>query len=123
MMTGFVNARREPTISLSLSGPGGQRQDLEGVVDTGFTGFLTLPPLVIAALGLPWRSGGAAILGDGSQVWFDVYEVGLLWDSQPRQLMVEAADTTPLIGMSLLDGFKLTVEAAIGGAVTIEAMP
>ncbi len=54
MMTGVVNANREATIRLVVIGPSGQQQEIEAIIDTGFTGFLTLPAVLIAALGLPW---------------------------------------------------------------------
>ena len=33
-----------------------------------------------------------------------------------------ASDADPLVGMGLLDGFKLQIEAIEGGRVTIEAL-
>ena len=54
MITGVVNALLDATIRVRVSGPTGQELELEAVVDTGFSGFLTLPPGSIAELGLPW---------------------------------------------------------------------
>ena len=56
MITGVVNSNREAIIRLVVAGPRGQQQDIEAIIDTGFTGFLTLPPALVAALGLPWLS-------------------------------------------------------------------
>jgi hypothetical protein len=56
MITGVVNPNREAIIRLMVAGPGGQQQDIEAIINTGFTGFLTLPPALVAALGLPWLS-------------------------------------------------------------------
>ncbi len=53
-MTGTVNAELEPLLRLVVRDAGGQAHDVEAVVDTGFNGFLTLPPALIAALRLPW---------------------------------------------------------------------
>src|SRR5687767_1842787 len=39
-----------------------------------FTGALVLPAALVAALGLPWRSGGTAVLADGSTQQTDYYE-------------------------------------------------
>jgi predicted aspartyl protease len=55
MITGVVKAD-EGRIRLKLIGFRGRKQDVEAVIDTGYTGSLTLPPLVVAALGLRWRS-------------------------------------------------------------------
>ena len=44
MIVGMVNVNREATIRLGVIDLQGHPQDIEAVIDTGFTGFLTLPP-------------------------------------------------------------------------------
>ena len=66
MIEGVVNAAYEAVISLSLRGPSGQTREIDAVIDTGFNGFLTLPPALVAELGLPFLSHGGATLADGS---------------------------------------------------------
>ena len=41
---GVVNAAYEPVVTLAVQGPAGQTRETEAVVDTGYNGFLTLPP-------------------------------------------------------------------------------
>jgi predicted aspartyl protease len=65
MITGTVNPLQEARIPLTVRGPGGHEEDIEAVIDTGFTGWLTLPPALIAAMGLTWRGRDSAILADG----------------------------------------------------------
>lgn len=77
MITGVVNDNREAIIRLVVTGPSGQQQDTEAIIDTGFTGFLTLPPARVAALGLSWLSRQSGILADGSVDIFDVYVASL----------------------------------------------
>jgi predicted aspartyl protease len=58
MIVGAVNAWREAVIRLPLRGPRGQEQEIELVLDTGFSGSLTLPPALIAvftAIPITWR--------------------------------------------------------------------
>lgn len=74
MIIGTVSADYEPLILLKLQDVNGQPYECEAVVDTGFTGWLTLPPVVIANLGLSWREWGEAILADGSRITFNVYD-------------------------------------------------
>jgi len=64
MITGAVSADREAIIRLSIRDAQGQEQEFEAVVDTGFDGWLSLPSVVIAALGLHWRRRGRALLAD-----------------------------------------------------------
>jgi clan AA aspartic protease len=123
MLSGVVNANREATIRLVVIGPSGQQQEIEAIIDTGFTGFLILPPTLIGALGLSWLSRQPGILADGSVDIFDVYAVSMVWDGRLRVVEVEAADTDPLAGMNLLDGYSLRVDVRSGGIVTITVLP
>ena len=56
----------EVLLTVMVSGPTGERTELEAVVDTGFTGALCLGAEQIESLGLPVVGRGAAILADGS---------------------------------------------------------
>jgi len=120
VITGVVNARREATLRLPVRDASGQEQQIEVVLDTGFSGSLTLPPPVIVALGLPFRSRGSALLADGSQTEFDIHAATIAWDGAPRNILVEAADTDPLVGMGLLYGHDIHIRAVDGGHVTIQ---
>src|SRR5207248_4244284 len=101
----------------------GQDVETEAVVDTGFTGSLSLPPPVISVLNPPFRRRGRAVLADGRDMVFDVFEAVVIWDGRPIRVPVAEADTDPLVGMSLMQRFELTVEAVDGGAVRIRALP
>ena len=46
---------------------------VDTVIDTGFSGFLSLPSAIIVALNLPWSASDIATLGDGSETLFDLY--------------------------------------------------
>lgn len=122
MIWGSVNAYHEAIIHLVVRGPQRQEQEINAVIDTGFTGFLTLPPSLITTLGLPFRRRGRAVLGDGSEILFDIYEATVLWDGQQRRVAIDSADTDSLVGMALLYGYELTVQAVVGGRVCIKAI-
>ena len=72
MITGTVNADCEAVILLVVVGPNRQQRTVDGVIDTGFSGDLTLPTEVIALLGLTWLGREPGILADGSTDLFDV---------------------------------------------------
>ena len=123
MITGVVTANREAIIRLTVSGPAGVEQQIEAVVDTGFDGWFSLPPALIALLGLQWRRRGRALLADGSECVFDIYEATVLWDGSLRRIVVDEASTAPLVDMALLHGYDLSVQVRNGGSVTIKALP
>ena len=121
MIDGTVNAAYEAVVSLPLRGPAGEARDVDAVVDTGFTRFLTLPPAMIAELGLGFRGVNRVILADSSETTLEVYGVTILWDGQLREVVAYASDTTPLIGTSLLHRHNLNVDVEDGGRVLIQA--
>ncbi|MDE2997624.1 MAG: clan AA aspartic protease [Gemmatimonadota bacterium] len=123
VIAGIVTAYREAVISVTVRGLEKQAQEVEAVIDTGFDGWLTLPASLVANLRLPWRRRSRARLADGSEVLFDVYEATVIWDGSPRRIAVDCVDSDPLIGMSLLDGYELTVQVIDGGRVGIKALP
>ena len=120
MITGAVNRNVEPTIRLTVRGPDDEQQ-LEAIVDTGFTGFLTLPPSFIATLELPRLCLGRAELANGMIDLFDIHEATVLWDGQPRSVEAESADTDVLVGMALIAGLHLHVHAVEDGTVLISS--
>ena len=121
MIQGVVNDAYEAIVALSLEGPAGQAQDIEAVVDTGYSGFLTLPTRLVAELGLPFAYEGRAFLANDDEVSFGVYDVTVLWDGQPRHIKADATGSTPLLGMLLLDRHILNIEVESEGSVVIQA--
>ena len=122
MIVGIVQAR-EPLIRLTIRGSHGCQQEIEAVVDTGYTGWLTLPPDVVAALNLRWQTFGRGILADGSVSAFDVYEAKVVWDGRLRRVFVDEFEATPLVGMALLRGYEYKMQVRARGKVTIKRLP
>lgn len=119
MITGVVNAEFEPIIPLSIRRADGTILTQDAIVDTGFNGWLSLPPDLIIQLNLTWKRRGRAILGDGSDCVFDVYEAVVIWDGTLLIIPVDEADSEPLVGMSLMEGYQLTMQVFEGGQVEI----
>ena len=122
MIVGIVQGR-EPRIRLTIRGLRGRQQGIDAVVDTGYTGWLTLPPAVIGALNLPWRSFGCGTLADGSTSLFDVYQAKVVWDRRVRPVFVDEFAATPLVGMALLRGREFRMQVRARGRVTIKPLP
>jgi clan AA aspartic protease len=122
MMQGFVNQRCEATLSIVVGNTTGQRQLIEAVIDTGFNGFLTLPSNLITELDLPWSASDIVTLGDGSETLFDLYAATIIWDGQYREIDIAESETEPLIGMAMLYGYRLQINALEGGIVKVEIL-
>ncbi len=120
MIQGVVNDAFEAVVSLSLQGPGGQTQDIEAVVDTGYSGFLTWPPSLVMELRLPFAYLGRALLANDDEVTFEVHDVSVLWDGRQRHIKADATGSTPLVGMQLLEAHDLNIEVERGGRVVIQ---
>ena len=121
MIQGVVNAAYEAIITIPLQGSEGRTREIEAVVDTGYSGFLTLPPGLVDELGLPFAYMGQAFLANDAEVDFDVHYVTVLWDGQRRDIEADATGSTPLVGMLLLDKHDLNIEVESGGRVVIQA--
>ncbi|HEY4329376.1 MAG TPA: clan AA aspartic protease [Phycisphaerae bacterium] len=121
-MNGKVNARREAILPIHIRGGTKHPRRFLAVIDTGFTGFLTLPLRTIRALRMPRVGSVAAKLADGKVVQMGVY-VGLIrWNNLELPVRINAADTDPLIGMALLNGHELRIAVRRNGEVSIREL-
>jgi clan AA aspartic protease len=122
MIVGAMNTHREAIVRLVVIGPQGRKREIEAVLDTGYTGSLTLPAAVVSDLDLPFRGRGSAVLGDGSESEFDIHQATLSWAGQRRLAAIDVAETDPLLGMGLLLGNELMVQVIAGGPVTVRQL-
>jgi len=118
MMQGYVNKNYEATILVVVRN-GVKLKSINAVIDTGFTGFLSLPSDIITEMDLPWGYRDRGTLGDGSEVLFDIYDAAAIWDGKSQEIEVNSAETDPLIGMSMLRRYRLQIDIVEGGLVVI----
>jgi len=122
MMQGVVNQYCEAILPIVVKNSD-KSQFIDAVIDTGFSGFLTLPSKIIKALDLTWKGRDIATLGDGTSCIFEVYIVDIIWDGEYHKIDINESETLPLIGMGLLRGYDLQIQAIEGGYVAIEKLP
>lgn len=122
MIRGEVNEYRHAVLRFRLFGPLASA-DVEAVVDTGFTGVMTLPPSAVAALGLVQVTQTIGILADGTSLEIDVYTAEAEWLGTRREVLDSALGDEVLVGMTLLDGHELRIEVRQGGAVEVRPLP
>lgn len=123
MITGRVNESLEAVIVLTIQGRGELPADIEVTIDTGFNGHLTLPRSLIQQLDMEWIDSGKALLADGSEQLFDLYRGVMAWEHAQLLVDVECAEMTPLLGMAVLEGSRITIDVRANGRVEIERLP
>ncbi|MFN6567099.1 clan AA aspartic protease [Dendronalium sp. ChiSLP03b] len=107
-------------MSLIILPPEGSDVEIECVIDTGFEGFLTLPPSLITELGLPYLININANLANNSNVETDVYLATIVWNGVERNIAGLAIGRRPLIGTALLEDYHLSIDFCEGGTVLVD---
>src|SRR5215467_13892656 len=111
MITGIILDNGTPVIELKVRGSQ-QEIAVEGILDTGFTGFLCLPIFLAVPLGLALTDTITSELADGTMVDDELVFAGQAeWD---RDLMDIAITLTrsedTLIGTAFLTGYRLVLD-------------
>ena len=94
--------------------------EVEFVVDTGFEGFLTLPPDRVVEFGLPYIAKIQANLADNSRIATNAYAMKIVWGGVERDVVVLAMGRRPLIGTALLEDLHLSIDFFEGGTVLVD---
>ena len=119
MIIGSVNTNREAVIQIAVLSDSKRIKAIRSVIDTGYTGDLMLPRAIVNELGLSLQAIQDATLGDGSLTTFEMYAGSVIWDGQARRVEVNASETECLVGMGLLEEYKLEIDGRPGGMVKI----
>lgn len=118
MISGSVSDDLEAIVVVRIGTPAGLKE-FAAIIDTGFNGYLTAPPQVIAELGLAICGDTEAALGDGREVRLPPYEAIAEWFGRRLAVPVLESESGILLGMSLMCGCNLNVNVSVGGRVQI----
>ncbi len=119
MIRGRVTADAQAVVTLHLRGPSGTAVDIEAVVDSGFNDTLTIPPDLVARLGLNFEETAKLTMANGDKGIFDMYQAEIQWRGAWRRTEVWSVGDAILIGMRLMTGHRLAIDVIPGGAVEI----
>lgn len=122
MIRGKVR-NKDAVVEIGLASRSQIARQVAAVVDTGYNGSLTLPSGLISALQLPFVGHRRSRLADGNVVVLEVYEAVVVWHGRPREVLILQAEGSPLLGMSLLEGSRLTIDVSNDGDGTIDELP
>lgn len=122
MITGKV-VKSQAIIDVAIEGTDGASVSIAAIIDTGYNGAVTLPNQIIRSLGLPLMGHRRGRLADGSVVITKTCRGVVRWFGESREVLVAEMTGTPLVGMALLTGCRLTIDAFEGGQITIAKLP
>ena len=112
-----INGR--PNVQVMFLLPAQPIFGIDFVVDTGFNDYLTLPPQAIRLMNLPLYSSVSARLADNSESLLPIHLATILWNEEEKVVPVLATGLKPLLGTSLLKGFRLEIDFEVDGVVSI----
>ena len=114
----------EPRVSLLVAGHSREFREVEAVVDTGFSGWITLPDGLIRELRLTYYGPRDNVTADGRVIQLTTYSALAQWLGHLRPIVVHQTDSErPLLGTALLENCRLTVDMRQDGLVTIQPIP
>ncbi len=122
MIRGKVSGDQQALVAIDIMDAEGQPRSLEVILDTGFTGYLTLPAESIQLLGLPAVGQRTFELANGELFQFEAYLALVSWLGRVSDALVLKSDGAPLLGMTLLWGSRVTLDAVTNGDVSIEEL-
>ena len=123
MMTGFVTADRAAVMQVVFKGTNGIEAGLQVTINTGFSEQVSLSQSWIDAMALLFSRFDDVTMADGRVVQTGIYKGIIVWDGQDKTVEVHCLESDPLIGMSLLLDFLLTLPVRVGSTLTLTPMP
>ncbi len=124
MIEGVIRETGTPTLKLKAIGRGGNEVTLEGILDTGFDGFLCLPIPLAVSLGLELIDVTRTELADGTVLEDELVFAGRAeWDGVMMDvdiLLTRSRDV--LIGTAFHNGYMVRLDYQ-AHTVWIERVP
>ena len=113
-------SRLEARVTIDIAGDDRLFRSVEAIIDTGFTGALSLPESAVHELGLRSARAERVTLADGRSIRANVHAARILWHGQPLDARVQTLGIYHIIGTALLANCRLTIDWWDGGDVIIE---
>ncbi len=97
-------------------------ETIDFLIDTGFTGFLSLSPEWVQKLDLSVIDIQRGMTADGRVSYFETVDVCILWHDQPRVIRAQVLDE-PLIGTRLLRLHQTSLKWVTGERFELQSVP
>ena len=110
----------EARISVAVAGPSLEFREVEFVIDTGFSGWLTLPEVAVRELNLQLYQNRQVQIADNQVIWMSTYRAVAQWQGRQIGILVyQTENPRPLLGTAMLEHCRLTVDMQEGGPVAV----
>ena len=116
----LIRGRLRAVVRVYVEGPNLVSWLCHATVDTGFSEHMTLHGDVIDYLGLQSAGFTEARMANDQVQRFDLFHAEAIFGGRVPIILVHRTESESLIGMSLLQGLVLTMDARQGGAVGVE---
>ena len=110
----------EAWVEIAIAGDDGVLRTLTAIVDTGFTGWLTVPSSVMLEPGLIPSGNVQSTMANGLEAESVFCAAIVEWHGNAMDVLVDIMDNNPLIGTDLLADSRLIIDWWDGGDVVIE---
>ena len=106
---------QQPQITLEIINAEGRPCPVEMVLDTGFSGYLTLPTETIRELGLSPLGRRTLELDGGNLSDFEAYLAAVSLQGHLTDVLVLSSASAPMVGMSMLYRSRIALHAIADG--------
>ena len=111
-----------PTVPIELKGETEAPKTIDALLDSGFTGAVSLPQRVVKDLKLKWSGEHSVTLADASEVSVDLYEGIVDFAGRQYRCAILSTGDVPTVGMHLMQQARICFEAVPGGDVSLEPL-
>ena len=89
----------EARITVAVAGPSMEFWEVEVVIDTGFSGWLTLPEVAIRELNLRLYQNRQVRIANDQVIWMPTFEAVAQWQGRQIDILVyQTENPRPLLG-------------------------
>ena len=110
----------EARISVAVAGPSMEFREVEAVIDTGFSGWLTLPAAAVREMNLPAYRIQQMRIANNRTILMTTFRAVAQWQGRQIDILVyQTENPRPLLGTAMLEHCRLTVDMQEGGPVSV----
>ena len=111
-----------PTVSIGIRGRNDKEMVLDAVLDTGFTGTVSIPDQIIRETNLAFSRREMFVLADGTRRVVDVYDGSVLFAGVWYETDVFSTHHVAIVGMRLMYGANISLDAVPNGEISYTSL-